>query len=106
MTARMIAKASLIPVGFQTTSLLNSTAVAVNSTCREAHVLFVSVETNSARYRDDGTDPTLTTGVVIPKDVAPFKFEGYNGSSVLKFQRTTGTSKISIAAYRHFTVNR
>ena len=106
MTSRSTHLASLIPVGFQTMTLSNSTAVAVNSTCREAHVLDISVETNAVRFRSDGTDPALTRGVVIPKDLAPFRFEGYNGSANMKFQRTTGTAKVSLMAYRHFTVNR
>ena len=49
----------LVPVAFQTATLSNSTAVAVNSTIRggKASVLIISVETNSVRYRDDGTAP-------------------------------------------------
>lgn len=100
MPPRSIALGGLIPVGFQVMSLSNSTAIAVNSTCRVADVLDVSVETNAARYRADGTDPTLTTGVLLPKD-ARYRFEGYNRTSLLKFQRSTGTSVVSIMAFKH-----
>lgn len=68
---------------------------------RASRVLDISVETQAVRYRADGTNPALTTGVVIPKDLAPFRFEGFNGTSKLKFQRTTGTSKVSIMGYKH-----
>lgn len=106
MTARTILLASLIPVGFQSISLTNSTAVSVNSTCQVAHVLDISVETNAVRFRADGSSPTLNTGVVIPKDLAPFRFQGYNGTSQLEFQRSTGSATVSIMAYRHFAINR
>lgn len=93
----------LVPVAFQVMTLNNSTAVAVNSTIRgaKASVLHISVETQACRMRADGTAPTLTTGVVLPKDLAPFQFFGYNRTSMLKFQRTTGTSKVSIMAYKY-----
>lgn len=93
-----------VPVAFQTASLANSTAVAVNSTVRAAKPsrLVVSVETQSVRFRDDGTNPTLTTGVLLTAANSPYVFEGYNRTSALKFQRSTGTAKISIAAYKNF----
>jgi hypothetical protein len=91
--------AGLIPVGFQTMSLNNSTAVAVNSTCCNASVLLISVETQHARFRADGTAPTLTTGVLLPTGYL-HRFE-FNGTSVMKFQRSTGTSKVSLMAYKY-----
>ncbi len=99
MAIQRVGLAGLIPVGFQTMSLANSTAVAVNSTCRNASVLFISVETNHARYRADGTAPALTTGVLLPTGLL-HRIE-YNGTSVMKFQRSTGTSKVSLMAYKY-----
>ncbi len=87
-------------VGFQTMSLSNSTAVAVNSTCRGGNVLMISVETNNARMRDGATAPTLSTGVLIPSSTV-FWFDGYNGTSLLKFQRSTGTCKVSLMSYKN-----
>ena len=92
--------AGLIPVGFQTMSLANSTAVAVNSTCRGGSVLIISVETNAVRFRADATAPTLTTGVLLPKDLAPYRIE-YNGSANFKFQRATGTAKVSLMSFKY-----
>lgn len=99
MPANRTAKSALIPVGFQKISLSNSTAVAVNSTCKASNVLDISVETNSARYRADGSAPTLTTGVLLPAGF--YRLEGYNGTTALKFQRSTGACVVSIQAYRH-----
>lgn len=95
--------AGLIPVGFQTMTLSNSTAVAVNSTCRGGNVLHISVETQNVRMRSDATAPTLTTGVLISSGVL-FVFEGYNGTANLKFQRNTGTAKVSIMSYKNVNV--
>lgn len=94
-----VAMAGLIPVGFQTMSLANSTAVAVNTTCRGGSVLIISVETAAARYRADGTAPTKNTGVVLPIGVL-HRIE-FNGTSQMKFQRSTGNVKVSIMAYKY-----
>jgi len=101
MAIQRVGLAGLIPVAFQTMSLSNSTAVALNSTIQAgASVLHISVETNAARMRADGTDPTLTTGVVFIEDAAPVEM-GYDGGSALKFQRTTGTSVVSVNAWKY-----
>jgi len=93
--------AGLIPVAFQELTLSNSTAVALNSTIRDiASVLDISVETNKCRYRADGTDPALTTGVVLQVDTT-YRWHGFNGTSKLKFQRSTGTSTVSVMAYNY-----
>lgn len=99
MGTRRTAPAGLIPVGFQTMSLSNSTAVAANSTTRGARTLHISVETQAARYRMDGTAPTRNTGVLL--GTGDHWIEGYNGTSLLRFQRSTGTSKVSIMGYKH-----
>lgn len=103
MPARSGFQGLLVPVGFQSFTLSNSTATAVNSTIRgaKASTLIISVETNNARFRDDGTAPTLTTGVLLASANSPYIFEGYNRTSNLKFQRATGSAKISIAAYKN-----
>lgn len=102
MSYRRTAPAGMIPVGFQTFSLSNSTAQGLNSTTRWGTVLDISVETQDARYRADATAPTLTTGVLLPK-ANIYRWEGFKYTSNLKFQRSTGTSKISIMAWRRPT---
>jgi hypothetical protein len=104
MAIERVGVAGMTPVGFQTMSLANSTAIAINSTCKLASILHISVETQSCRYRDDNTAPTLTTGVLL--DVGEHWILGYDGSVnstgtvKFKFQRSTGTSKVSLMAYR------
>ena len=98
--ARTVSLAGLVPVAFETLTLSNSTAVGLNSTIRDsANVLDISVETNDVRYRLDGTDPTLNTGVLLETGLGPYRWEGFNGTSDLKFQRATGSATVSVMAY-------
>jgi len=94
------AKAPLDPLALQTISLANSTAIAVNSTTQTAHVLHLSVETNNVRYRADGTDPALTTGLLLVKDT-DYWFNNYNGTSQLSFQRSTGSAVVHVQPYQY-----
>lgn len=89
----------LLSLGFQTMTLSNSTAQGLNSTCQAAKAIIFSVETNAVRMRADGTDPTKNTGVLIRADEAYLIELGK--SSTLKFQRSTGTAKVSIQALKY-----
>jgi hypothetical protein len=91
--------AGMVSVGFQTLSLANSTALGLNTTVAPGKVFCLSVETNNARFRADGTNPALTTGVLLQKDQHYWIFDV--PGSTLKFQRQTGTSKISIQAWKY-----
>jgi len=94
-----IAQKALIPLHFEVISLTDSTAIALSTTAQgAASVLDISVETQPVRYRADGTDPTLSTGVILEKDVN-HRWHGFNGTSVLKFQRTTGTATVSVQSW-------
>lgn len=101
MAKQRIGFAGLVPVAYQTISLSNSTAVGLNSTVRSggAEMLCFSVETQDVRMRADGTDPTLNTGVVYKADLAP-EWVAFNGTSALKFQRSTGTATVSVMAWK------
>ena len=90
--------APLTGLGFQTITLSNSTASGLNSTCSPGHWFHVSVETNSVRYRDDGTSPALTTGVLLA--TGDHWLPDVYGAN-LKFQRSTGTCKLSVMAYKY-----
>ena len=97
--ARRNTPAGLVAVGFQALSLSNSTASGLNTTCATGKFFHVSVETQDARYRGDGTNPALTTGVLLKKDLEHWIMDV--AGSQIKFQRTTGTTKISVMAYKY-----
>jgi hypothetical protein len=90
---------SKIPLGGQVLTLSNSTAGTLNSTCQNARAILFSVETNDVRIRLDHTRPTLTTGVLFAKDNT-YWLDFYNGTG-LSFQRSTGTAKVSIQAFKN-----
>lgn len=98
MVPRRVAPAGLIGVGFETLVSSLSTAVGLNATNKAGRAFHISIETQNARYRGDGTDPALSTGVVLIKDNA-YWFEDIDGNK-LKFIRETGTCKISVMAYK------
>lgn len=94
--------AGMAILGFQTISLANSTALGLNTTCIGAKVVNFSVETNNARYRADCNStnlPAKTTGVLLNSGSSYWLFD-INGSK-LKFQRQTGTSKVSLVAWKY-----
>lgn len=90
--------AGLTAIGFQVISLANSTALGLNSTCSAGKSFVVGVETTAARVRFDGTNPALTTGILINTTGSPYTFHVPGAS--LKFQRTTGTAKVSVQAFK------
>ena len=93
MARQRIALGGLIPAGFQQITT-NSTAVSLNSTIRgAAHVLDISIFTDEVRYRADGTSPTATTGVVLQVNTT-YRFEGFNGTSSLKFVKAQSTGGV------------
>ncbi len=93
---------AFVSAGFQTISLSNSTASALNSTCQTGNWFHISVETNSVRYRADGSAPALTTGVLLlTGDHWILDVPG----TALKFQRSTGTCKLSVQAYKYKGTN-
>lgn len=92
--------AGLVSVGFQTISQTNSTAQGLNTTCVAGKLFHVSVETQNARYRADGTSPATTTGVLLLTTNSPYWIEA--PAADLKFFRAAGgTAKISIQAYKY-----
>lgn len=90
--------AGLTALGMQRISLANSTAVGLNTTCIQGSVFHISVETNSVRLRTDASAPTLTTGVLLATGLT-WLFDV--PAATLKFQRSTGTAVVNIAAYRY-----
>ena len=54
-----------------------------------AKFALIAIEVQPVRFTDDGTTPTLTVGLVLPKDVAPFWYAG-NLAAVQFFNDTAG----------------
>ena len=56
------------------------------------------METQSARYRMDGTAPTATTGVLLI--AGRYRLDGFNGTSALKFIGAASGSVINVQGYK------
>ena len=67
-----------------------------------ARMAIICVETNSVRYRDDGTAPTATVGMLIEpagtSNPGCIKYEG--PLSALIFQQVTSPATIDVSYYR------
>lgn len=70
-------------------------------TPEHANFVVLSVEAQAVRYRDDGTDPTASHGVLIPvTTIEPWVYASATGLAALKFIAVTGTAKINAVFYR------
>jgi len=96
---RTVILAGLSPVGLQKMSLANSTVGSLTAAMRQSEVLDISVETNNVRYTCYSTAPTLTTGVMLFANTT-YRFEGFNGTSLLRFQRSTGAAVVTVQGWK------
>jgi hypothetical protein len=83
------------PKGYQqiTTALSGATALTVPT---GATLAIVNVEGTSVRWRDDGTNPSSTVGMVLAAGTTtPF----VGDLSALKFIRTAAGSEINVSYY-------
>lgn len=86
----------LAPAGYtQVTSL--SSAVGMGTIPDHTKLAVIQCESQQVRYRDDGTNPTTTVGVIL--NVGDVLF--YNGTmSALKFIEVTASAKLNICFYK------
>lgn len=86
--------ASLVPKGYQQiTSLAAATALTPPAGSR---VATITAETQDVRWRDDGTNPTATVGMLLPKGTV-FQYSG--NLAAIKFIETTASASLSVSYY-------
>jgi hypothetical protein len=56
----------LIPVAYEQKTTFNSAAVNADYTLRSSAYFLLQAEGTDARWRDDGTAPTATVGMLLP----------------------------------------
>jgi hypothetical protein len=85
----------LVPAGYQQiTSLSAAAALTVPS---GAVLALIQAEDQPVRYRDDGTDPTASVGMVIAEGQTLV----YNGNlATIKLIETTTSAKLNVSYYR------
>ena len=95
-TPCFVPEAPLQPLGYQQiTSLASATSLTVPT---GANKVVIRGETQSIRYRDDGTSPTATIGQLILTTDLPLVYSGT--LSTLKFIETTASAKINVLFYK------
>lgn len=82
------------PLGYQQiTSLSSATALTVPV---GTGLCLIQAETQSVRWRDDGTNPTASVGMILAAGDILF----YTGKSVnLKFIEVTASAKLNVSYY-------
>jgi len=86
---------ALTPKGYQQVTSLSSAAALTVPTA--ANLALIQAEDQNVRWRDDGTDPTTTVGIVLE---AGDDF-WYTGSlAALKFIQETATAKLNVSYYQ------
>lgn len=90
-----IADAIRDPAGYsQRTSL--GTATGLGTVPTGSRYAIIQAESQSVRWRDDGTDPTTTVGMVL---AAGADFWYFGDLSAIKFIETTASAKLNVAFF-------
>jgi hypothetical protein len=86
----------LIPMGFQQlTSISSATSLTVPA---GATIAVITVEAEAARYRDDGTAPTASVGILLPVASPPYFYAG--PLSAFQIIQTTNGAIVNVSYYR------
>ncbi len=101
MTANV--KAITCCLGYQQLATLSS-AVGLTVPARDpltgmdmkANFALIVAETQDVRWRDDGTDPTASVGMLLKAGVI-FQYDG--DLKKIKFIETTGSAKVNVSYY-------
>lgn len=83
------------PVGYQQITVL--TAAVGLTIPTNATRCTLQAETQNVRWRDDGTNPTATVGMIVIAGQAPVEYRG--DLSAIKFIEATATAKLNVAFY-------
>lgn len=87
----------LAPLGYQQRTISNS-AVGFTSVPAGSTMAVVTIEDDDIRWRDDGTSPTSSVGMIAKQD-STITFENLGNLSAIKFIRITADAKINVSFY-------
>jgi hypothetical protein len=74
-----------------------SAAVGFSQIPAGALFAVVQAETQNVRYRDDGTDPTASVGMLLIANTA-MRYEG--DLTKIKFKETSASAKLNVSYYK------
>ncbi len=88
----------MVAMGFEQLSTASLSGVTSLSPPQGATVALINAEGAAVRWRDDGTDPTATVGMLIPVDLLPFEYWG--NLAAIKFITASSSSLLNVSYYR------
>lgn len=84
------------PVGYQQITSVSSVVTLTIPPNVNTQIALIQVESQDVRWRDDGTAPTASVGMLLPKG----GIVEYNGDlSKLKFIEVSASAKINVSYY-------
>ncbi|HZV26421.1 MAG TPA: hypothetical protein VFG00_09025 [Acidothermaceae bacterium] len=87
------------PLGVQTALSVGASAVALTVPAGSLFAV-ISIETQAIRWRDDGVDPTATTGILVPvTSSSPWVYGSTYGLSKISFIAVTGSATLNVSFY-------
>lgn len=91
--------AILTPLGYQ--QIVGLVAATNLTPPTGATYAFITVETQSVRWRDDGTAPTIAIGMLEASGSSPPRLNPYSGNlSAIQFIQTAATATLDISYYK------
>lgn len=98
----MTLKAVTSCIGYQQITSLSAAAgltvpaIDKNGNKQQPTFALIIAEDQPVRWRDDGTDPTSTVGMILPINV-PFQYDG--DLTRIKFIQTAASAKLNVSYY-------
>lgn len=88
---KFVEQLPLVPLGFQQLSVSNTAVALTVPTGGNVTVAIIYVETAAIRWRDDGTSPTASVGMIALPD-SILHLENLGNLAAIKFIRRDGTN--------------
>lgn len=96
--AEIVTAAVRAPTGYvQLTSLASSTGFTTAQIPARSKRVLLQAEGQNIRFRDAGTDPTASVGMILYAGATPFEYVG--DITTIKFIETTTSAKLNAAFY-------
>ena len=97
-TGATFPEGTLTPLGYEQLTAF-SAAKALQAVPATATMALIQAESQDVRWRDDGTNPTASVGMVIAAGRDVWYVAGNAGLDALRFIEVTATAKLNVVYY-------
>lgn len=94
---RIVADAYRAPIGYEQLTGLSSAKGLTPATYEGASYAIIQAEDQNVRWRDDGTNPTTSIGMML---TAEQQIAYFGDLSAIKFLEETASAKLNVSYYR------